>query len=55
VARGFGDFSLWSVGLVAFRPVVRQHIMAQSVWQRKIAYLVAGKKKGEEARVSQSP
>jgi hypothetical protein len=36
------DFSLWSLGLDYFRPVVRQR-----AWWRKAAHLIAARRQGE--------
>jgi hypothetical protein len=50
-AYGFRGFSPWLVGPVAFELVIRYHIMAECVWQRKP--LLSWKQRSKKERKGQ--
>lgn len=38
IAHGVRGFSLWSLGPIISRPVMRQSMMAESLWWGKVAH-----------------
>lgn len=51
---GFGSFGSWSLGLLSFRPMLGQKIIARRM-PHGSSHLMAKKQKEEEARVPVSP
>jgi hypothetical protein len=55
LAHGFGGFSPWSVGPVAFGPLARQPIVVRNTWWSPAAHLMAAREKSERQEVAGVP
>lgn len=54
MARNFGSFTIWTLGLVALVPVVRQHFMVGTC-VRGSHFMTLGNPREKEANVLQLP